>query len=285
MGLLSSIGSVIGSITGTPWLGALGGGIDSLMTSSAQSDINSQNQQNFVDQQAFNADQAQKNRDFQTESRANQYQVAVKDMEAAGLNPMLAYSQGGAGNLSGATASSASAPNLGNAQAAGMQSAQQAAQISATMAQTDNIAAQTELTKAQTDTERGRPANVGADTERIRAQAELAIRQGDLTDTQNKQAQAEIQRIFATTKNLDADTALKRINEVLQKFDLPRMKAEAAYFGTHEGKESPRNKYGAQTPFRLLENIGGQISNSAGRLDNLMRPKGFAPWTPQKGAW
>lgn len=41
---------------------------------------------------------------FQKEMRATQYQTAVKDMEAAGLNPMLAYQQGGAGTPSGSMA-------------------------------------------------------------------------------------------------------------------------------------------------------------------------------------
>lgn len=40
---------------------------------------------------------------FQRESAQNQYRWAMADMEAAGLNPMLAYSQGGTGTLSGAT--------------------------------------------------------------------------------------------------------------------------------------------------------------------------------------
>lgn len=41
--------------------------------------------------------------DFQKEMRATQYQTAMADMRAAGLNPMLAYQQGGAGNLSGSS--------------------------------------------------------------------------------------------------------------------------------------------------------------------------------------
>lgn len=71
--------------------------------------------------EAFSAEQAAKNRAFQKYISDTQYQRAMADMKAAGLNPMLAYSQGGAGNLSGATASgvagtgsmAAAAPNLG----------------------------------------------------------------------------------------------------------------------------------------------------------------------------
>jgi HD-GYP domain-containing protein (c-di-GMP phosphodiesterase class II) len=51
-----------------------------------------------------NAQEAQKNRDFQESQRKTQYQTAVTDLMAAGLNPMLAYSQGGAGTTSGAQA-------------------------------------------------------------------------------------------------------------------------------------------------------------------------------------
>lgn len=62
---------------------------------------------NFLGQQktnSANAAQTQAQMDFQERMRATQYQTAVKDMEAAGLNPMLAYSQGGAGTPSGAAA-------------------------------------------------------------------------------------------------------------------------------------------------------------------------------------
>jgi len=56
-------------------------------------------------QNTYNSDEAQKTRDYQTQMSNTQYQRAVGDMEAAGLNPMLAYSQGGAGTPTGATAS------------------------------------------------------------------------------------------------------------------------------------------------------------------------------------
>lgn len=46
--------------------------------------------------------EATKNRRWQEKMRSTQYQTAMEDMRKAGLNPMLAYSQGGAGVPSGA---------------------------------------------------------------------------------------------------------------------------------------------------------------------------------------
>lgn len=57
---------------------------------------------------AFNAEQAQKQMDFQQQMRDTQYQSAVNDMRASGINPALMYGSGASGNVapSGAMASS-----------------------------------------------------------------------------------------------------------------------------------------------------------------------------------
>lgn len=78
---------------------------------------------------------------FQERMSGSAWQRGVKDMQAANLNPMLAYSQGGASSPAGAM------PQVGNSVQAGINSGSQAAQtvanIDFTKASTDKLRAET----------------------------------------------------------------------------------------------------------------------------------------------
>ncbi|WNK13778.1 MAG: DNA pilot protein [Microvirus sp.] len=95
-----------------------------------------------------NAKQAQAQMDFQAQQTGTAYQRATADMQQAGLNPMLAYSQGGASSGSGASA------NISDEITPALSSAKQGAmyreQLNQLQLQNDNISATNENIGAQT---------------------------------------------------------------------------------------------------------------------------------------
>lgn len=90
-------------------------------TASAQSYSMMQEANKFNSSEAeknrlFNAEQAEINRKWQENMSNTAYQRAVKDMQKAGINPILAYTNGGASTGTGATASGGQATSaMGNA--------------------------------------------------------------------------------------------------------------------------------------------------------------------------
>lgn len=104
-----------------------------------------------ADTNTANAHEAERNRAFQERMRSSQWQTSVEDMRKAGLNPALAYQQGGAGTPTGATAVHQNpAAGAQTAAASAVQTFQDMrrtnAEIERTTAETDRTRTETQLT-------------------------------------------------------------------------------------------------------------------------------------------
>lgn len=108
-----------------------------------------------IGQMAFDANQADKNRDMQRYFAKNAHQIEVEDLKKAGLNPVLSAGGGGSSMPSG---SSASAPDFDNPVSS-------AADIAIKKATEKNLVAQNKKLAAET-------AATAADARRIGAMAD-----------------------------------------------------------------------------------------------------------------
>lgn len=131
-----------------------------------------------------NAAEAQRNRDFQERMRDTAYQAAVRDLRAAGLNPALAYSQGGAAAPSGSTARF---ENPGEAFGRGIEHLMAQAQLQLTNAQTAKTAAEARQISLESNR---RVDLLGADVEARTATAGQARAQAAMLDRQLEELRA-----------------------------------------------------------------------------------------------
>lgn len=161
MGFFSKVGKVIKSVGSAassildPVAPLVSAGLDFL----GAGQLNEANLNISKKQMNFQREMVGRQEDYQERMSGTAYQRAMQDMRAGGLNPLLAYKQGGASSPSGASAAGASIPAV-NELAGVMPSAlatktafahlkQAGEQVKATKMQTKNIKVDTELKEHQ----------------------------------------------------------------------------------------------------------------------------------------
>lgn len=239
---------LVSSITGGDILKAGAGLVGSVLGGFGQAQSNQKSWDIAMASNAASAEQAQKQMDFQERMRSTQYQTAVQDLKDAGLNPMLAYTQGGAGTPAGSAA-------VGQ-QATLHNPTQGLANSAATIA---NIKADLEQKEAQTVESISR---VGVNDEQrklISANTALAILEAPNVSLKNKAMAQEILLNQAKTSATSAEESAIRLNtKIRAEGDLPEAKKKGEYFNG-----TPYNPY-------YLKDITQGI-NSAGQAVRSIR--------------
>lgn len=190
--------------------------------------------QSDIEQNQWNADEAQKARDWEEYMQSTNYQRVTSDMAAAGLNPAMMYGQGvGVSTPSGASASGSG----GNPASAGALDsllnvvfAQQ--RLRNMKADEENVRKDTELKGSQIEVNASNIEQIKANIDKIAADTKLSEEQTNnivkvtsWLDRQNESAielqgaqtsyfRKQIDEIDAKIKNFNADTA-KKWQEIL----------------------------------------------------------------------
>lgn len=200
MGLFGDIVNV-----GTGGLLNPGGGgpinLPDMLTGGAVSNARSVEETN-----AANFQESARNRDFQERMSNSAYQRAVSDMRAAGLNPALAYQNGGASTPSGSTAS-ASAPRKGDIGAGLFNTAKTIATEGAAL---QNTSSQTELNKAQTSVAEVNAQKIGATAKETEANTSLIKQNVEKAKHETKVAKAQARIKEAEAPVAEATSAIDK---------------------------------------------------------------------------
>jgi len=162
-------------------------------------EVNASNYRIAQENNAFNAEQIARQEDFQTQMSNTSYQRGIQDMKAAGLNPMLAYSQGGASTPTGgaATAQSvtqqAATMNAPTMQAAHQQATKQTPFTGNAAAMANGINATISSAQAMADLKNKDEMNSQIKAQTLNTQADTLQKSAHTENTQQLTAQSKQQ--------------------------------------------------------------------------------------------
>jgi hypothetical protein len=226
----------------------LGGAVGSVLGFIGQQQTN---QKQWDMAQAANqssAEQAQKQMDFQERMRSTQYQTAIEDMKKSGLNPMLAYQQGGAGTPSGAMGQVSTA-KVGNTIGSALQGYQSMAMNNADIELKDATTKGTTASTIKTE----------ADTIKTAAEIGYILENTKLNTEQQRNLQQMLLKLQQEIQNLKATEGLTTAATAKTKAETSNIQEGIAPSGDMPWYRDLKRvmKKGLQNPKLLLPSFGG----------------------------
>lgn len=205
----------------------------------------------------FAGQRQEDSQDFSAQQFATRYQTTVKDMQQAGLNPMLAYSQGGGNAPTSSAASASGVENLGSV----------ITQSKMTDAQVANVEAQTRLANAQA------AAAEATAVEQARANLEKTLGEIGLNAAQSAKVQSETQNNIAQLNNIKSEN-----DRIIRASEMLYQQANLLYQQQLTETQRERllrvqaSKYASEAALNQLDLDAANKLENSGRLGREIKP-------------